>query len=76
MTERHVIERSSDILGGAPVFAGTRVPVRTLIDYLRAGNPLDDLLDDFPTVDREQVTAVLELVKAALLARSDITDAT
>ena len=60
MTERHVIGRSSDIL----------------IDYLRAGNPLDDFLDDFPTVDREQVTAVLELVKAALLARSDITDAT
>jgi uncharacterized protein (DUF433 family) len=76
MTGRHVIERSDEVLGGTPVFAGTRVPVRTLIDYLEAGNPLDDFLDDFPTVDREQVTAVLELVKAALLARSDLTDAT
>ena len=66
MIAPHLIERSSEVLGGTPVFAGTRVPVRTLIDYLEAGNPLDDFLDDFPTVDRGQAIAVLELVKTVL----------
>ena len=63
------IERSGDVLGGAPVFAGTRVPVQTLLDYLEAGDRLDDFLDDFPTVRREDAVAVLELAKDALLAR-------
>ena len=71
-----VIVKNSDILGGVPVFRGTRVPFQTLVEYLEGGQTLNEFLDDFPTVDREQVTAVLELVKAALLARSDITDAT
>ncbi len=68
MIEHTLIERSEDILGGAPVFAGTRVPVQTLIDYLQAGERLDDFLADFPTVTREQAVGVLELAKAALLA--------
>ncbi len=49
------------------MFAGTRVPARTLIDYLAAGERLDDFLDDFPTVSRDQVVAMLELVKVTLL---------
>ena len=68
MTGGEIIRRSDDILGGVPVFAGTRVPARTLIDYLAAGERLDDFLDDFPTVSRDQVVAMLELVKATLLA--------
>ena len=57
-----VIERSDEILDGAPVFAGTRVPVQTLLDYLAAGDRLDDFLRDFPTVSREQATAALRLM--------------
>jgi uncharacterized protein (DUF433 family) len=53
-------------LGGIPVFTGTRVPVKTLIDYLEAGDRLDDFLDDFPTVTREHAVAVLEIAKEAL----------
>lgn len=63
-----VIERSPKILGGTPVFAGTRVPVRTLLDYLEAGDRLGDFLEDFPTVSREQAVAALELAGEALLA--------
>ena len=63
------IERAADVLGGTPVFAGTRVPVQTLLDYLGAGDRLDDFLDDFPTVRREAAVAVLELAKEALLAQ-------
>ena len=60
------IQRSEQILGGAPVFAGTRVPVQALIDYLEAGDRLDDFLADYPTVTREQAVAVLELAREAL----------
>ena len=62
-----VIERSPNILSGTPVFAGTRVPVKTLIDYLEAGDRLEDFLRDFPTVTREQAVAALEIAKEALL---------
>lgn len=55
-------------MGGAAVFAGTRVPVQTFIDYLEAGHSIDSFLDDFPSVRREQLIAVLETVKAALTA--------
>ena len=61
------IERSPGVLGGTPVFAGTRVPVRTLIDYLEAGDSLNAFLADFPTVTREQAIAVLERARDALL---------
>jgi uncharacterized protein (DUF433 family) len=57
-----VIERSDEILDGAPVFAGTRVPVQTLLDYLAAGDRLDDFLHDFQTVSREQAAAALRLM--------------
>lgn len=62
-----LIQRSAGVLGGTPVFAGTRVPVKTLIDYLEAGDRLEDFLADFPTVTREQAVAALELVKEVLL---------
>ena len=55
-----IISASPDIMGGSPVFAGTRVPVQTLLDYLKAGESIDDFLDGFPTVTREQVIALLE----------------
>ena len=57
------ITASLDRLGGAPVFAGTRVPVQSLIDYLEAGHPLDQFLDEFPSVTREHAIAVLEIAK-------------
>ena len=65
-----LIARSPDVLGGTPVFAGTRVPVRVLLDYLEAGDRLDDFLDDFPSVHREQAVGALELAAQALLARA------
>jgi uncharacterized protein (DUF433 family) len=58
--KRQTISRSSDVMGGAPVFTGTRVPVQTLLDYLEAGESIDDFLEGFPTVSREQVIAFLE----------------
>jgi uncharacterized protein (DUF433 family) len=62
-----VIRRSPEILSGTPVFVGTRVPVKTLIDYLEAGDRLEDFLQDFPTVTREQAVAALEIAKEALV---------
>lgn len=55
-----LITRNENILGGIPVFAGTRVPIKTLFDYLKTNHPLDDFLDDFPTVARGQAQQVLE----------------
>ncbi len=55
-----VISASPEIMGGTPVFAGTRVPVETLLDYLKAGESIDDFLDGFPTVTKEQVIGLLE----------------
>jgi uncharacterized protein (DUF433 family) len=62
-----VVTRSPEILGGTPVFRGTRVPVKTLIDYLEAGDSLEVFLRDFPTVSREQAIAALQIAKEALL---------
>jgi len=59
-----------NILGGTPVFAGTRVPVRTLIEYLEAGEPLAEFLEDFPSVSRELAIGALEHAGEALLARA------
>jgi uncharacterized protein (DUF433 family) len=67
MSTSHPITSSKEILGGTPVFAGTRVPVRVLIDYLEQGKPLDTFLDDFPTVSRAQAIQILELAKEKLL---------
>jgi uncharacterized protein (DUF433 family) len=54
-----VISTSPDVMGGTPVFAGTRVPVENLVDYLEGGESIDDFLEGFPSVTREQVIAVL-----------------
>jgi uncharacterized protein (DUF433 family) len=64
-----LINRSDDILGGTPVFAGTRVPVQTLFDYLEEGDSLDEFLDDFPSVSREHAIKVLEKMKETFLAQ-------
>jgi uncharacterized protein (DUF433 family) len=55
-----IITASPDVMGGTPVFAGTRVPVQTLLDYLKAGESIDDFLEGFPSVSREKVIAFLE----------------
>lgn len=68
-----LIDRNPDILGGTPVFAGTRVPVRILIEYLEAGDPLNEFLDNFPTVSRSQAIGVLELAKTMLAGALDET---
>lgn len=62
-----VIHCDPDILGGVPVFAGTRVPLRALIDYLVGGHPLAEFLDDFPTVGHDQAVAALRLAAEALV---------
>ena len=63
-----VVVRDPDILGGTPVFAGSRVPVRNLTDYLAAGDDDDEFLGDFPTVRREQVETFLERAATVLIA--------
>jgi len=64
-----IIVKDPDILGGTPVFRGTRVPIQTLFDYLEAGEKLEDFLEGFPTVSREAAVAALEEAKQLLLAR-------
>lgn len=61
------ISSNPDVLGGTPVFDGTRVPVQTLLDYLEAGGSIDDFLEGFPSVTREQVISFLELAKDRLI---------
>ena len=69
MMERQQIYHSDpEILGGTPVFQGTRVPVQNLLDYLAAGRPLGDFLEGFPSVSREQAVAFLTLAKDVVLA--------
>ena len=70
MTDK-LIEWNPDILWGTPVFAGTRVPVRALMDYLEAGDPLDEFLDHFPTVSRSRAIAVLQRTTALLLGEAN-----
>ncbi len=65
--ETQIISRSPDIMSGAPVFAGTRVPVQTIIDYLAGGHSLDEFLDDFPTVRRQQALDLLHQIKEKLV---------
>ena len=66
--EKSVISCDPDVMGGTPVFAGTRVPVQTLLDYLEAGESIDGFLEGFPSVSREQVIAFLEQAKDRLVA--------
>jgi uncharacterized protein (DUF433 family) len=65
-----VVHADPSIMGGTPVFVGTRVPFQTLLDYLEAGDPLGEFLEDFPSVSREQAVAALEQAKDALIARA------
>ncbi len=66
MSKATFLESSRDVLGGTPVFKGTRVPVKTLIDYLQGGDTLDEFLRDFPTVKRDQARQALNVAKDAL----------
>ena len=66
---KSVVSSTPDVMGGTPVFPGTRVPVQTLLDYLEAGDSIDDFLEGFPTVTREKVVAFLE--RGAALAVTD-----
>ena len=68
MRQSSVVHSDPDILGGTPVFVGTRVPVQALIDYIEGGHSLEQFLSDFPTVSRELALAALEQAKAHLLA--------
>jgi uncharacterized protein (DUF433 family) len=63
-----IVHSDPEILGGTPVFVGTRVPVRSLFDYLEGGESLDEFLRQFPSVRRDQAVAALEIARAALLA--------
>jgi len=63
-----VVHSDPEILGGTTVFVGTRVPLKNLMDYLAAGDSLDDFLDDFPSVTREQAVAALEIARDILIA--------
>jgi len=63
-----VVHSDPDILGGTPVFIGTRVPLQALMDYLEGGHSLEEFLDDFPTLSREVAVAALEQAKAHLIA--------
>ena len=67
-TRKSVIHNDPEILSGTPVFIGTRVPAQALIDYLEAGHPLDEFLDDFPSVTREQAVGALEEAKQILVS--------
>jgi uncharacterized protein (DUF433 family) len=71
MGAENLIERDPEKLGGTPVFAGTRVPVKNLFDYFEGGDSLDVFLDDFPTVTREQALAVLEVYREWLVAQDE-----
>ena len=70
MTDR-LIDRNPDILGGTPVFSGTRVPVRILMEHLEAGDRLDEFLDDYPTVSREQAVELIERATVILVGGSE-----
>jgi len=65
-----IVTSSPDILGGTPVFTGTRVPVQALIDYLEGGETIDDFLTGFPTVRRAQVVAFLEEATARMISKA------
>lgn len=71
MKKEQIMQRDPDVLSGTPVFAGTRVPVQTLIDYLIAGDPLEEFLNGFPSVSRAQAEAFLQLALESALAEKD-----
>lgn len=76
LAENEVVHTDPEILGGEPVFVGTRVPLKNLFDYLEAGDPLGTFLDAFPDVTQEQAVAALELAREAMAAISPVCPAT
>jgi len=68
--EPRIVHSNPEILGGMPVFVGTRVPVQSLFDYIEGGDTLDECLRQFPSVRREQAIAALELARESLLTRA------
>jgi uncharacterized protein (DUF433 family) len=69
MTIREIVHSDPEIMGGTPVFVGTRVPVRILLDYLEGGDPLEEFLENYPSVSREQSVAFIEEAGRAALAQ-------
>ena len=69
MDPKQIVHSDPDIVSGTPVFVGTRVPAQALLDYLEGGETIDEFLDDFPSVSREQAIAFLEEAGRALLAQ-------
>ena len=69
-TLESVVRTDPEVLGGTPVFAGTRVPIKNLLDYLAAGDSLERFLEHFPSVSREQAVAAIEIAKDLLTARA------
>ncbi len=67
-----IINIDSEILGGTPVFSGTRVPIRNLFDYLEAGKTIDSFIEDFDTIKKEQILQLLELTNKLLLTSTQI----
>jgi uncharacterized protein (DUF433 family) len=69
-TVESIVRCDPEVLGGTPVFAGTRVPIKNLVDYLAAGDPLERFLEHFPSVTREQAVAALEIAGDLLASRA------
>jgi uncharacterized protein (DUF433 family) len=67
MNHADIVTISPEVMSGVPVFKGTRVPIQNLLDYLKAGDSIDDFLDGFPTVSREQVIAFLDAAEAQIV---------
>jgi len=65
-----VVSSEPDVMGGTPVFAGTRVPIENLLDYLEGGESIEDFLEGFPSVSRDQVITFLEETKARVMAEA------
>lgn len=69
-TQQNVVEIDPEKMSGAPVFRGTRVPVKTLVDFLEAGDSIEEFLDNFPSVKKEQVIAFLEQAEELVIAKA------
>lgn len=67
MKHEKIVISDKDILGGVPVFTGTRVPIQSLIDHLKAGDTIEEFLEGFPSVKREQIENFLEIAQGSLL---------
>jgi uncharacterized protein (DUF433 family) len=70
MELRDLINIDPEVLGGQPVFKGTRVPIETLFDHLEAGIPLEEFLEDFPTVSKDQAVSALEIANKLLTSKN------